>query len=535
MTDEIESKAATSNTRVELATQNDADLVVAKPTVASSFVLVEPTSLSGLAIADEHERAAPIDIGYESSKRIYAYMSIIGALAVSLLAFVSYQHRAHFPLHLLALFSLMASFLWGISAYLLWFAKPPIRLTISEEGMLFTGSWQIELLARMHRQWKDIHTIYLTGFDGPRFLSKIRWESINYFTANPQVQIVFKSGGSAHIKLPLLTRAQAATVLEAITLYSDPSRLASDMVKLKEALLSEESDLSFTQLWSQDLELRHGSTHFVPLSSGNKLRDGSIRIIREIATGGLSAVYLAEDHNKKKVVLKESVLPLDMNEDSRQKARELFSREARLLMKLHHPQIAKVHDQFIEEARDYLVLEYVPGRTLRQMVSVLGPQSERQTLSWFLQIARILKHLHEQSPPIVHRDVTPDNLVVREDGSIVMIDFGAANEYLGAATGTMIGKQAYIPPEQFRGKAQPQSDIYSLGATIFYLLSGKDPLPLSSADPAIASVQTVSPALAALVRHCTEPEVEDRIASVDEVLDKLEPMIPNSKGIRALE
>lgn len=483
----------------------------------ASIAVTKRTNLVG---AD----TAPVDVGYESSKRIYSYMSVIGGCAVSLLAIVSFQHRATMSASLIVLFSLTAVFLLSLAVYLRFFARPPIRLTISQDGMQFAGAWQIELLARMNRKWKDIHTIYLTGFDGPRFLSKIRWESINYFTANPQVQIIFKSGGSAHIKLPLLTRAQAATVLEAITLYADPSRLSSDMVKLKEALLGDEADLSFTQLWSQDLELRHGSTHFVPLSAGMRLRDGSIRIIREIATGGLSAVYLAEDHNKTKVVLKESVLPLDMNEDSRQKAREMFSREARLLMKLEHPRIAKVHDQFVEQGRDYLVLAYVTGRTLRQIVSVTGPQTEERCMDWFRQISLIVKYLHQQSPPIVHRDITPDNLVLQEDGSIVMIDFGAANEYLGAATGTMIGKQAYIPPEQFRGKAQPQSDIYSLGATIFYLLSGTDPFPLSCSDPASIEGKSISAGLSELIRMCTEPEIEDRISSIDQLCTRLDEL-----------
>jgi len=119
---------------------------------------------------------------------------------------------------------------------------------------------------------------------------------------------------------------------------------------------------------------------------------------------------------------------------------------------------------------------------------------------------------------VIHRDFTPDNLVLQNDGKLVAIDFGAANEFIGNATGTFVGKHAYIAPEQFRGKASPQSDLYAMGGTLYYLLTGEDPLALSVSDP--AEKVAVSPALAKLVYDLTLPE--GRIASAAVARARLE-------------
>src|ERR1700736_4000745 len=135
-------------------------------------------------------------------------------------------------------------------------------------------------------------------------------------------------------------------------------------------------------------------------------------------------------------------------------------------------------------------------------------------------MATILKYLHEQDPPLLHRDFTPDNLVLCEDGSIVVIDFGAANEFIGSATGTFVGKHAFIAPEQFRGKACVQSDIYAFGCTLHFLLTGQEPEALSTSNPETPGVR-VSPDLAQLVVTCTEMEPKDRYQSAAQLLPLL--------------
>lgn len=229
------------------------------------------------------------------------------------------------------------------------------------------------------------------------------------------------------------------------------------------------------------------------------------------------------------VVIKEAVVPANADEHTHKKAAELFEREARFLIKLDHPHIAKVFDHFTENNRSYMVLEYIRGLDLRQLVKQNGPQPEPLVLRWAKQIAEILTYLHSQDPPIIHRDLTPDNLVRREDDTITLIDFGAANEFVGNATGTMVGKQAYIAPEQLRGKANLSSDIYALGGTMYFLLTGKDPEALMSSHPKSVAPE-ISDELDKIIASCTELEAADRPQSAESLAQTIgEILIANSQ------
>ncbi len=155
------------------------------------------------------------------------------------------------------------------------------------------------------------------------------------------------------------------------------------------------------------------------------------------------------------------------------------------------------------------MLEYVRGQDLRQLVKQNGPQPTTHVVKWAHEIAGILDYLHEQTPPIIHRDLTPENIVLSENGSVKLIDFGAANEFVGTATGTLVGKQAYIAPEQLRGKASTLSDIYALGGTLHYLLTAKDPEPLSESSPRELRPD-VPEALDKMILKLTSMEESDR-------------------------
>ncbi len=141
-------------------------------------------------------------------------------------------------------------------------------------------------------------------------------------------------------------------------------------------------------------------------------------------------------------------------------------------------------------------------------------------LRWAFEIVALLEYLHGMKPPVVHRDLTPENFIIGSDGTITLIDFGAANEFLGTATGTVVGKNAYIPIEQFRGKAAPRSDIYAFGGTLFFLLTAKDPEPFSQSNP-LACGAVVSSRLNDLIRLCTVVEPEKRIQDVEELKREL--------------
>jgi hypothetical protein len=277
------------------------------------------------------------------------------------------------------------------------------------------------------------------------------------------------------------------------------------------------ADGSFTAVWEQDLASRFGSTAFVPLEARAKLKNDTLTVIGQVSFGGLSAVYLCKDKLGDSVIVKEAVVPLNSDMAMKEKAIEMFQREAKILQGLNHPYIARVLDHFVENDRHYLMLEHVNGVDLRAFVREHGQQGERLVMRWALDMALILSYLHAKEPPIIHRDITPDNIVLDRLGSIKLIDFGAANELLGTATGTLVGKQCYIPPEQFRGKATTQSDIYALGCTLYYLTTGTDPEPLSQSSLP-DDLKEKYPALNELIEKCTAMEAENRLQTAEDVV-----------------
>jgi serine/threonine protein kinase len=131
--------------------------------------------------------------------------------------------------------------------------------------------------------------------------------------------------------------------------------------------------------------------------------------------------------------------------------------------------------------------------------------------------------LHSQEPPIIHRDLTPDNVVLDQALNLKIIDFGAANEFLGTATGTLIGKQSYLPMEQLRGKAVPQSDIYSFGSSLHFLLTGEEPEPLAVSHPKQLRGE-LSEQIDQLVASCTDPDYKNRPQSAGVLLDLLKDL-----------
>lgn len=279
-------------------------------------------------------------------------------------------------------------------------------------------------------------------------------------------------------------------------------------------------DQTYTELWEEELGRRFCPTSYIPLEIGKVLRNSTIKVMSHLASGGLSAIYLCQLDGKKLVVLKEATIPESGAENIKEKARELFEREANLLMKLNNPNIVHVLDCFTEGGRNYMLLDYVNGVDLRQLVKQNGPQSEASVLDWAIQIANAVKYLHEREQPIIHRDLTPDNLVLRNDGQVIIVDFGAANELIGNATGTFVGKHSFIAPEQFRGKATTHSDIYAFGCTLFFLLTGEEPEALSPSIPKGHNA-LVSDELSELVESCTQSEVSDRYQTIAQLLPVL--------------
>lgn len=328
-----------------------------------------------------------------------------------------------------------------------------------------------------------------------------------------QIVIFQHNGPTVKISVSEIKQEDLEPLMQAFELWAGSEKMKAGANEFKN--LSADSN-SFTAMWEEELSRRFLPTVFIPLPAGRALRNGSLKVVRQLAMGGLSAIYLCRENGDHNVVLKESVLPASTESELKNKAKEMFEREAKLLSRINHPGIVKVRDYFIEDARHYLVLDYLNGQDLRQLVMQNGPRSESQVIKMAEQICAVMKYLHSQEPCILHRDLTPDNMVMTNDGSVVIIDFGAANEFLGTATGTLVGKQSYISPEQFRGKACIESDIYSFGCTLHFLLTGRDPEPLSVSHPKELNVN-VSEKIDSLIAKCTDMERDARYSDFDEI------------------
>jgi serine/threonine protein kinase len=241
---------------------------------------------------------------------------------------------------------------------------------------------------------------------------------------------------------------------------------------------------------------------FLPI--GYMLR-GRYRILRVIGGGGMGAVYKAEDTKLEGTPVAVKEMRTDMEtassssaqgadsteeqrareREERRQLREAFRQEAQILMELHHPNLPRVNEFFTEGGRPYLVMELLPGESLEKKLDRLRgqPMDEAEALKYGIQLCRVLQFLHTQSPPIIFRDVKPANIMLLPNGQVKLIDFGIARTYKeGKRRDTMsMGTAAYAPFEQFgKGQTDARSDIYSLAATLYHLLTGRPPTPATT-------------------------------------------------------
>lgn len=223
------------------------------------------------------------------------------------------------------------------------------------------------------------------------------------------------------------------------------------------------------------------------LKNGEVLRD-RYTIREKIGQGGTGNIYLADDIRLQgrlcaiKEVEHNQTLPSEIFEQ----AREQFFREASVLARLDHPNLPKVSDYFSEGARDYLVMDYVPGKDLRELMQEAKRNKtfldENEVLRWAVQIADALNFLHHQDPPIIHRDIKPSNIKITPSGLVKLVDFGLVKIMApDEVTITVIqgqGTALYTPLEQYGGDdthTDPRADIFSFGATLYHLLTNEPP------------------------------------------------------------
>jgi serine/threonine-protein kinase len=218
----------------------------------------------------------------------------------------------------------------------------------------------------------------------------------------------------------------------------------------------------------------------IQLAPGTLLVD-RYKIVKRIGGGGMGSVYMAEDQNlaNRPVAVKE-MIEMFADENARAKAIEDFKREAELLARLDHPSIPTIYQYFFDtnRGRYYLVMKYIDGGDLAARQRTSGGKVDELTVTkWGIDTCDVLDYIHSQIPPIIYRDLKPANLMI--DGRtnrVMLVDFGIARFVAATQKGvTAIGTMGYAPPELFAGNVEARSDIYSLGATMFHLLTGHDP------------------------------------------------------------
>jgi hypothetical protein len=224
---------------------------------------------------------------------------------------------------------------------------------------------------------------------------------------------------------------------------------------------------------------------------------GRYRLLAPLGSGGMGTVWRAEDLVLgREVAVKEVTFPHGLSDADRQVLRERTRREARAAAKLDHPSAVTVYDVVEEDGAPYLVLELVEARTLAEVVREDGPLSPQRTAEVGLALLGALGAAHARG--IVHRDVKPSNVMVREDGRVVLTDFGIATATGDSSithTGLLLGSPAYIAPERARGQAPgPPSDLWSLGATLFTAVEGRPPYDGGEPLLTVTAVVTGEPA-----------------------------------------
>lgn len=265
---------------------------------------------------------------------------------------------------------------------------------------------------------------------------------------------------------------------------------------------------------------------------------GKYTVIRQLGSGGEGTVYLAQDEDLHRPV---AVKRLCGQEDRRQVGDRQVIWEADMLKELRHPMLPVIHELLWDSAW-YLVMEYVPGITLREYIDRNGCVREEQACAWLTQLLDVTAYLHSRKPPVIYRDFKPDNIMVCPDGCLRLVDFGAADirNYGSRTGGVMAVTPGYAAPEQLGKGAAPEkrvrfvegvqtgagrkiyaderSDIYALGKILYYMVTGADPakppytaLPIRDYQPLLSS------ALEKVIRRCIEDDPGRRYQMADQV------------------
>jgi len=424
---------------------------------------------------------------------------------------------------------LIAALFWlGLSALLHLFL--PVQL-------MALGAWGFVLLLKyastagvirseldLKAKGLDIKDRYMTAVMPWDWLVKVEMRQRNFSLIPNYVYFKFKNASDVLILWDDVKEAMdSTTLISCVRTWAPHAEIIGDA-----NLTKSESIASYTELWLSEMSLSKGTKRLrqeQTLPAGTVLSD-SYKIERILSGGGQGTAYLASvlpeaslPQMPAQVVIKEFILP--DNERGLKKATDSLVKEVAILRRINHPLIVRLYDFFIEDMRGYLAIEFIDGVTLRQLVTQSGPRPDGEVVKLGAALCDALSYLHDLCPPIIHGDVTPDNVMLHKNGEIRLMDFDASQELTRNKTNTVVGKHSYMSPEQFKGMLSETSDIYALGCTLHFLLTGADPEPISESRP-MEVRSSVSAAMNQVVATATKFEESGRFATLKELRTQLE-------------
>lgn len=405
----------------------------------------------------------------------------------------------------------------GIKAFMT--ITGPNCLTVSSTAISLDRFYDIISFSTETIYWDKIKRLSIVGKENSanpdQWKLRIELQSISAPMLGQPIDNIYE------LALNPLSQEDREKLLKVLQEYAPAGVMEAEVAET----LAKESERSYTELWLQTLSDDGIRKKLEPLESGSKLQKGRYEIGRRLGIGGEGTAYEAIDNSRiaegkvERVVLKETIIPAYLDRSAERETINRLKKESEILASLESENIVACKGFFIEDKRSYLILEYIDGDNLRVHVANKGRLNEETLLQLALKMCDILSLLHAKG--IIHRDFTPDNLIYCADGALKLIDFAVATEDKGGLTGTIVGKHSYIPPEQFRGHAQTASDIYALGATLYHLLSGKDPEPISVASPKSENI-ACSEFLNDLIERCTKQDHKKRPQSAEEIKKEIE-------------
>lgn len=255
--------------------------------------------------------------------------------------------------------------------------------------------------------------------------------------------------------------------------------------------------------------------------------DGKYKILARVGKGGMSVVWLAlYEKVNKQWAIKEVRKSGDKNSEI---IKQNLITEAGILKKLHHDNLPSIVDIIDREDTYLIIMDYIEGRTLKDILDEQGPQSQEDVVNWAIQLCSVFEYLHSREPAIIYRDMKPSNVMLRPDGRVILIDFGTAREYKHGQIEdtTHLGTKGYAAPEQYGGSEATQTDartdIYNLGVTMYHLVTGKDPVkppfelkPIRQWDPSLST------GLEKIILKCIEVNPDNRYQTAQELRYDLE-------------